>query len=202
VPALLRLVKGDASGLAGLPGGSLIVLSTGPLGGVRDINASEASSTVNRLSLPNDDQRTDAATTPALFVQDGFFAGGDGAGIFINWEPILRGYRRLLDGLWKASVEEVPTSEDDDATLPAGREEPDDPFSAVGDDSTEADAWEDAVAYAPSDATWGTLTANRLLMPGLFVLGALGGKGRDDRRGSWSAVRDPWSAAKDLDKEP
>jgi hypothetical protein len=207
VPALLRLASGDASGIAGLPGGSLIVLSTGPLGGVYDAGSSGAASPVKRLSLPGDDQHTDTTTSPTLFVQSGLFGGDDGA-IFIDWEPLLQGYRRLLNNLWKTSVEEVPADEGGDVMLPADQEGTDDPFavaagtdgaSAAGEDSTEADVWETAVAYAPSDATWRSLSANHLLIPGLFVLGSLGMQSRDDRRGPRSAVRGPWSSAKDMD---
>jgi hypothetical protein len=194
VPALLRLVSGDANGVAGLPGGSFLVLGTGPLGGVRDASPSGALPSVNRLSLPGDDQHTDAATSPALFVQDGLLVGGDGVGAFINWEPILRGYRRLLEGLWRTGIEEVPAGEDEDVIFPTGQEEAGGPAAAVGD---EADGEETALAFAPSDATWCSLTANRLLVPGLFILGALGVQSRDGRRGPRPGIRGPWSVVKD-----
>jgi hypothetical protein len=199
VPALLRLTSGDASGVAGLPGGSLLVLSTGPLGGVRDASPSGGLATVNRLSLPGDDQRTDALTNPALFAQDSFVVGGDGVGSLINWEPILRGYHRLLEGLWKTSIEEVPAGEDDVA-LPAGPEGSGTPVAAVGDDGTVVVGGEAAIVFVPSDVTRCSLPANRLLLPGLFVLGALGVRDRNERRGPRSGARRPWSMVKARDK--
>jgi hypothetical protein len=180
VPALLRLATGDASGLTDLPGGSLLVLSSGPLGGVRDTTASAAPAAVSRLFLSGGDEQTLDELANQVLYGESYLLGS--AGSFIDLEPLLQGFHRLLDGLWKTRVQEVPVGEGGDEMQPADQEAAADPFSvtvgtdammAVGADSADAAVWETAVAYAPSQATWCTLAANRPLTSGFFALGLL-----------------------------
>jgi hypothetical protein len=202
VPALLRLPSGDGSGLASLPGGSLIVLSTGPLGGVRGGDTSGAPAGLNRLVLPGgDDADPSSPTIPALFVRPGARdGGGDEVRNFIDWGPLLQGYRRLLDGLWRVGVEEIPAEEGGDELAPIGREAPGESLSAAfgadasavawsPDQATAEDAGESAVAFAPSDGTWRSLATNRLWAPGFFALGLLGLRWREDRWVARTGVR-------------
>jgi hypothetical protein len=209
VPAVLRLTSGDAGGLTSLPGGSLIVLSTGPLGGVRGADTPGTPAGFNRLVLPGgDDSDPTAPASPALFVKSGMIdGGGDELRDFIDWDLLLQGYRRLLDGLWRVGVEELPAEEGGDELESASPGAPCEPLSAAFEDAAAVVAWssdhattgcdhatttgggESAVAFAPSDGTWRSLATNRLWAPGLFALGLLGVRGREDRRAARPSLR-------------
>lgn len=188
VPALLRVSTGDAGGLTSLPAGSLIVLSTGPLGGVRGAETAGAPAGLGRLVLPGGgDTDPNVLASPALFERPGA-RGGGGAQDFIDWGRLLQGYHRLLEGLWRVGVEEVPVGEEEgdevstqepSAFLPGAL-----PTIAFAEDGpSDADAGEAAIAFAPSDGTWRSLTANRLAAPGWFALGLIGLWGREDPPG-------------------
>jgi hypothetical protein len=184
VPALLRLVTGEGSLFAGLPSGSLTAFSTGPLGGVRDTSATGVSATLPRLVGPEaGDLYTEATLNPVGLVTDRFFLASDDADSLINWEPLLRGYRQLLESLWRTSIEELPADEDDEVSTPLDQEVLADPLAMPAGASSETEARAEVMAFAPSDETWHSLAASQLLLPGLFLMGALIAKGRDDQHG-------------------